>query len=207
MDINWVLFLSVSLLLVLSPGPDTILMVKNSRESWWKSSFPTVMGILVGLVFHVFASFYGLSTVLSQSAETYRAIRVLGAVYLIYIGMKSILSAQRWIDGAAKNNHSFRSAFDFFREGFISNVLNPKVALFYVSYIPQFIGIGDNFFIHFLILSTIHIGLSAVWLFIISVFVKWFLRLLNQPSVKQKIDFITGGVLSLLGLKLALSET
>src|SRR5688572_22545944 len=139
-------FIAAGWLLNLTPGPDMLYIVANSLRSGARAGIVGGLGILTGCFVHIFAAAIGVGTLLATSAAAFTVIKVVGAAYLIYLGARMVLSRpQPPADlGAAAAAAGERTLAAIFRGGFWTNVLNPKVALFFLAFVPQFIAPGTD---------------------------------------------------------------
>jgi len=222
-------FIPVALLLTLLPGADTALVTRNALALGLPGARWTILGILTGCLIHATASALGLSAILATSARAYEIVKYVGAVYLVWIGVQGILnarnvvgsesktltrfyqrrpwvSAQRRADGGERSAVSGAVSADPFTQGFLTNILNPKVALFYLTFLPQFIPAGAPILRTSLLLAMIHNVLGFAWLSIYAQFVDRQRVALTRPVVKAWLERVTGGALVLLGARLAWSR-
>jgi len=134
---NFYLFLSVSILVNLSPGPDMLYTAARSLSQGIKAGIFSAMGIFTGCLFHITAAIFGLSKIIEESAFVFSIIKYAGAVYLIYLGLRSLLRKKK--REAVMAPLPILSYRKIFMQGMITNLLNPKVAIFFLSFLPQFI--------------------------------------------------------------------
>ena len=158
-------YCALAALLTITPGADTLLVLRNAMRGGWSDGMATTLGISSGLLGHATLSALGLSVVLQRSAEAYRVLQWAGAAYLVWLGVDSWLRARRArpveeVRGAGSPATVRRS----FGEGLWTNLLNPKVAVFYLAFLPQFVGPGDAALPRSLFLASLHIGMGIVWL-------------------------------------------
>lgn len=207
-------FLVLCFLLTITPGADTALVLKSSMGGGRKLFIATICGICVGLLFHATMSSLGLSAVLQKSAKMYSIIKILGAGYLIYLGIRGLYEA--WRMGQRTQNVSKSTGLDRqvlisplteFRNGLLTNVLNPKVAVFYLTFLPQFVDIQKNVFLQSVGLSLIHIAMSFIWLYLIGQFVTYFKDQLAKLAVRRSVETATGLALLAFGIRLAASTS
>src|SRR6516162_6637409 len=136
------LFLAAGILLNLTPGPDTAYILGRTVAQGREVGIASAFGICVGSIFHTSAAALGLSAILATSALAFRAIKLLGGAYLIFLGIKMILERSGQLSLPSNfRRHTVASAF---RQGVLTNVLNPKVALFFLAFLPQFIDPGSD---------------------------------------------------------------
>jgi len=139
---NFYLFLTVSLLINLSPGPDMIYTAARSLSQGIKAGTFSALGIFVGCLFHTTAAIFGLSTIIEESVLLFSIIKYAGAAYLIYLGIRSLLKTKRRKDIDTLPTLTNRKIFF---QGMVTNILNPKVAIFFLSFLPQFINPQSNY--------------------------------------------------------------
>src|SRR6185503_13607188 len=139
------MFVVAAALLTISPGPDTMLVLRNTLRGGRVDGWRTTLGISVGLIVHATLSSAGLSVILLRSATLFGFVKLLGAGYLVWLGLQSIMAAMRREMPAARPpaRPAAASSGRPFRQGVLTNVLNPKVAIFYLAFLPQFIAPGD----------------------------------------------------------------
>ena len=198
-------FVPVALLLALIPGADTALVTKNALARGLRGAQWTIIGISVGCLVHASASALGLSAILATSARAYETVKLVGAGYLIWIGVQSIRSAGALAPATTTSVAQPRDGggTHSFTQGFLTNVLNPKVALFYLTFLPQFIPAGAPVLRTSLLLAGIHIVIGFAWLSLYARFVDRLRGALTRPVVKAWLERVTGGALMLLGARLA----
>ncbi|MDP9274326.1 MAG: LysE family translocator, partial [Chloroflexota bacterium] len=146
------------------PGADMALVAKVTLLDGRRAAFFTSLGICAGLPLHATASALGLSLILATSTEAFAVVKFAGAAYLAYLGIRTIRDSVRPVADVRVTVAPARSRRAAFGQGFLSNVLNPKVALFYLTFLPQFISPGDNVLAKSLLLAGIHAVLGLVWL-------------------------------------------
>ena len=157
-------FIGIAALLTVLPGADMALVAKVTLLDGKRAAFFTSLGICAGLPVHATASALGLSLILATSAEAFAVVKFAGAAYLAYLGVRTIRDSLRPVAETGVIAAPARSRRAAFAQGFLSNVLNPKVALFYLTFLPQFISPGDNVLAKSLLLAGIHAVLGLVWL-------------------------------------------
>ena len=153
------LFILAGLLLNITPGPDMLYIAARTARQGFVSGLAAVMGINAGCLVHTFAAAIGLSAILTASAEAFFIVKLVGAAYLVYVGISMLL--EKKIDAAAvaiSPALSSKSTRQVFWQGFLTNVLNPKVALFFLAFMPQFISVDSaSKFAAFVLLGIIFI--------------------------------------------------
>lgn len=133
------LFIVSGLLLNIAPGPDSLLIVTRSASHGWRAGSAAALGIGAGTFVHVFAAALGLSAVLATSATAFTVVKYVGAAYLLYVGLSLLLSRKPAADTSAPAPAAAMSWRKVFAQGFLTNALNPKVAIFFLAFVPQFI--------------------------------------------------------------------
>jgi RhtB (resistance to homoserine/threonine) family protein len=201
-------FTLLAALMTLSPGADTLLVVRNVLRGGRRDGLATAFGICSGLYVHALLSALGISMILMHSAAAYTALKIAGAAYLAWLGLQSLRSAARERPHAAAGNARPAPvpAWRSYREGFITNVLNPKVIVFYLALLPQFIGAGDPVLAKSLLLTAIHVVEGIVWFAIVSFLVDRSRRYFLRPLLRRWIDGLCGAFLVALGVRLALQR-
>jgi threonine/homoserine/homoserine lactone efflux protein len=206
-EVNLILFLTASLALIATPGPDLIYVVTRGVAQGRRAALVSACGVCSGLVVHTSFAAIGLSALLARSAVAFSVVKYAGAAYLIYLGIKALLSRESLVatGEAAPAASRLRGVF---WQGVASNVLNPKVALFFLAFLAQFVGAGaGNAAVQMLVLGSIFALLGLVFLS----FVAFFSGALGdwiggRPNVAVALRWLTGSVLIGLGLRLALPE-
>ena len=196
-------YLVLVVLLVIAPGPDTMVMLKNSLASGGRGGLASIGGIAAGNILNGSAAALGLGALVTQSQVLFSTLRWLGVVYLCYLGVQALRGAWRG-DYSGKVGASARtSGLRCFREGFLSNVTNPKVLVMYLSVLPQFIdpvhtSVGEAL----LLANTVGV-LGAFWLLLVLFFVQRVRVWLNRRPVRRAMDALTGTALVGFGAALA----
>ncbi|MGF1763690.1 LysE family translocator [Aliivibrio kagoshimensis] len=205
MDI-WAFLIAITLL-TLTPGLDTALVIRNTSRAGWKDGVISSLGICSGLFVHALFSAIGISVLLLNSAWLFEAVKMLGAAYLIWLGVSSIRSARKSesmrFDACAGSTLDMKRSF---REGLLSNVLNPKTAIFYLAFLPQFIDPSYSAIAQSMILAALHFMIAMVWQTIVALLVEKAKRIMANPAVNRRIESITGAVLIALGAQLIINR-
>jgi RhtB (resistance to homoserine/threonine) family protein len=201
-------FALVAALVTISPGADTFLVVRNTLRGGRRDGWLTVAGICSGLFIHALLSALGVSALLAHSAAAFLALKIAGAAYLAWLGIQSLHAALRGqaradrADVAPSRVPVGRS----FREGFLTNLLNPKVIVFYLALLPQFISPGDAVLPKSLLLTAIHFLQGILWLGFVAWGVDRSRRFFLRPALRRFMDALCGTILVALGLRLALEQ-
>jgi threonine/homoserine/homoserine lactone efflux protein len=199
-------FLVVATVVVITPGVDMALVTRNASRSGRRAAVLTALGMNLGVLFWAIAAALGLAAMVAASAAAFAAIKLAGAVYLVYLGLVALRSARRGgaqvASGERTGNVRGRASF---REGLVSNLLNPKIAVFFTSLLPQCAGAGAST-ADLLLLGLLFNTLGVAWLTSYAVVATRGRNLLSRRAVKRTLDRATGIVLIGLGARLALER-
>lgn len=197
-------------LLTLTPGVDTMLVIRNSGRGGWLDGATTSLGICSGLFVHATLSALGISIILLQTAWAFTLLKYLGGAYLIWLGLCSLKKA-----GASKNNYKIQNieakphrfkVKQSLREGFLSNVLNPKTILFYMAFLPQFVDPGGNTLLQSLFVAFIHFCIGMIYQCGLAAMVGKAKHLVSGGSISRSLNAMTGAVFIYIGLRLAVTK-
>jgi threonine/homoserine/homoserine lactone efflux protein len=202
------LFVLSGFLLNVTPGPDTLYIVGRSSTQGWRAGAVAALGIGAGTLVHICAAALGLSAILAASATAFSVVKIIGAAYLLYVGISLIRSA-----GAAPSSPGAVvarqvSTHGIFLQGFLTNVLNPKVALFFLAFLPQFVAAdGAAKPLAFVLLGAIFDFNGTLW----NLFIAWSTarlssRLAPSTMFKRWFNRCVGGVFVFIGVRLALAH-
>ncbi|EZX21703.1 hypothetical protein V070_01633 [Staphylococcus aureus C0673] len=199
--VSFQLFLITVLIICITPGIDMMFILNRSISQGRDAGIYSALGVSVGAVVHTVLSGLGLSVILQTSVVLFTIIKIVGAVYLIYLGIQMFISKQSLI---SIKKTVYQSRRKLFVQGVITNVTNPKVALFFISFIPQFISVDNQYGpIPFLILGSIFAVMGAITSFIIAIFSSSLTAKLRDNIVAEKIiNKISGAVFVILGISL-----
>ena len=197
-------------ILAMVPGVDTMLVIRNVLQRGRLAGIATGIGACSGVFVHATFSAVGLSLILARSAEAYSIVKLVGAAYLAVLGIWTVMTARRAdhpaVDAVTVPRPGERRLGLSYASGLLSNLLNPKAAIFYLAFLPQFIAPGDPVLLKSLMLAGIHFAVAAVWLSIVAMMVGQFSHVLASGKVKQRLEYGSGVVIGLLGLRLALDR-
>jgi RhtB (resistance to homoserine/threonine) family protein len=199
-DPRLVAFVGVAAVLTILPGADMALVMRNVLALGRPRTMLTIAGIACGCVIHATASALGMSAVLATSATAFTVMKTAGAAYLVWIGVQSFRARETV---TASDRSKGTPATAPFAQGFLTNVLNPKVAIFYLTFLPQFIAPGEPVLRRSLFLAAVHIAMGIVWLSAYAWFIERLGTVLARPTVKAWLERATGGLLIALGVRLA----
>ena len=202
-------FAIAALVLIMLPGPDQALITRNALVGGRRGGLLTMVGGVLGLAVHATAAAVGLSALLLASAKAFTVLKIVGAVYLLWLAVQMLWSATRSPRpsrqeqaGAAPERRS-----GYLRQGFLPNALNPKVALFFVTFLPQFLHSGSGSpRTEALLLSGVFGVLYLLWFGLYALAVERLGRWLCRPRVKARIEAITGLVLATVAIRLAVAS-
>lgn len=199
---NLLVFLAAGVLLNLTPGQDTIYILTRSISQGRRAGVLSVLGITSGSVVHTLAAAFGLSAILATSARVFAAMRVLGAAYLVYLGLRMLLRRpprDERIDDLAGED-----AWSIYRAGFLTNLLNPKVALFFLAFLPQFVSpLAGSRIGAFLFLGGLFITTGTIWCLVLAWSGAAMSARLRRPGTRSTLQRVTGIVFVGTGIKLA----
>lgn len=200
--INYGMYITSSIILALIPGTDTVFILGQSISNSRKSGIYSALGVCSGILVHTFLAAFGLSIILKNSITAFNIVKSLGALYLVYMGIKSIRSKEDMlISDGEKSRENLKKSFV---QGVISNVLNPKVALFFLAFLPQFVD-NENTYgaLPFAILGLTSFMISGIWCVSLSIFASLISKFLKRNKNFGKIiNKISGTIFIILGINL-----
>lgn len=197
-------FTAAAALLTVAPGLDTALVLRTAAVEGPRRALLAGLGICLGCLGWGAIVALGLGALLAASATAYAALRWIGAAYLAWLGLRLLLSPRdRFEDGAAPGGDG---GGGWLGRGFLTNMLNPKVGIFYVSFLPQFIPAGSAVAATTLLLALIHALLGLAWFGLLVAAVHPLSRALRRPAFIRTLDRLTGGIFLLFAARLALSR-
>ena len=193
------LFLGVSALVIAIPGQDTALTIRNTLLGSRATGVATALGVGAGQAAWTVATALGVGALLAASEPAFAALRLAGAAYLVWLGLRTLWTAVRGADKAGRGGRAARRPTIAFRQGLLSNLGNPKMLAFFTSLLPQFSSTGAGLLAHGLVFCA----LTTIWLSGYSVVVSRARSLLDRGRVRRAVDAVTGSVLVAFGLRLA----
>lgn len=196
-----VAFTAAAVLIVLLPGPDTLVVVRNLVRGGRRQAASTVVGVLSGLMIWVVTAALGLSAVLRASHDAYLALRIVGACYLVWLGARSLTSRGESPPAPAAGVGRLRTGYV---GGLLTDVLNPKVGVFFVTFLPGFVPHGEAVGWFSLLLGGIFIALTALYFAIVLIASEPVTRWISTARIRRRMDRCTGLILLVFGLRLAL---
>jgi len=202
---NYLLFIIMSICLIILPGPDTAMATKNTLTSGKIGGVKTVFGTCIALLIHTLAAVIGLSAIIVKSALLFSIFKYVGAIYLVYLGIKALLS----LNSIDTNELPMKRADEnssCFRQGFLTNLLNPKIAVFFLTFLPQFLNPSHNTFIQLLVMGLTYLVLTIIWFAFYIFLIDKISAFMKKPKTQRYIQGLTGIVLIGFGIKLALEK-
>jgi threonine/homoserine/homoserine lactone efflux protein len=201
-------YVGVVVAIALLPGPDTAVVTKNALIHGREAALGTAMGVNVGLSVWTLATALGVAAILRSSATVYDALKLAGALYLIWIGAHALWDSRRARRDASAGAASGR-AIDGrggFLQGVISNLANPKVGIFFTSLLPQFVSPHSSALLQMLMLGGIFIAFNVFWMCSYALAAVRLAHVLSRPRVKAAVDRVSGLVLVGVGIRLAIER-
>ena len=200
MQLQLVSFLAVSAVLIVAPGPDMALVARYALLGGRRAAFVASIGVGTGLTIWTLAASVGLAALLRQSEPAFVALKFVGVSYLVFLGVQALRSAWQPRDAGASMAHA--RARHAFRQGLLSNLGNPKIAVFFTSFLPQFTTSGASF-LSLLVLGLLFCAMTFVWLVGYGTVVAKAGEVLRRPRVRGVLEGLTGAVLLAFGVRLA----
>jgi threonine/homoserine/homoserine lactone efflux protein len=188
-------FLLISAIVVLTPGVDMALVTKNALLHGRRAARATALGVNLGIFIWTLAAALGLAAVIAASAVAFTAIKLVGALYLVYLGLRALLGSAEATPTPARGSA--------FRQGLASNLLNPKIAVFFTSLLPQFVDAQHAKPQDLLLLGLLFNCMGVLWLLVYAELAARGRNVLRRPRVKRALDRLSGVALVALGVRLA----
>lgn len=197
--VNYGAFIAASVLLNVTPGADTIYILTKSASGGRKQGIASALGISSGILIHTVLVSLGLSVILATSAMAFHSMKLLGATYLLVMGIRTLLQKGSFL---TQQEDRKKSTFAVYRQGVITNALNPKVALFFLTLLPQYVSAGSNYGpLPFLLLGLTFVCTSTIWCVFIAFCSSFLTKLLQKSEKTGKIaNRVTGCIYIGLGL-------
>ena len=198
------LFMATAVVLVLTPGQDTFFILGRSIASGRPAGIAAALGITVGSIGHTLLAALGLSALLATSPYAFTVVKFAGAAYLFYIGVRALLSRSSGLPGEPANGGD-DGRWSAFRQGIVTNLLNPKVALFFLALMPQFISADSNHKVAaFIALGVSFMTLGLAWCLVLAIGASSLRALfLRRPSMASILNKVAGSMFIALGIRLA----
>ena len=206
MDTQLIAFAGVSLLLAVTPGPDMAVVTRNALAHGRRGVVLTTSGIALALVIWVTATAVGLSALLRSSGEVLFLLKIVGACYLAYLGVRTLLESRARPADLLAATPPAAPAHAVFRQGFLSAISNPKLGVFFVTFLPQFVLPGQPVLPRLLELGVTFALIGWIWMNVYGLFVTRLRHVITAPRVRQWMQRVTGVVLLGFGARLALER-
>ncbi|MFD1388443.1 LysE family translocator [Oceanobacillus oncorhynchi subsp. oncorhynchi] len=206
---NLLAYILMALIMSMLPGTDTVLMMKNTFRYGAKAGCATILGIAFVLTFWTMIAVFGLSVVIAQSVFLFNIIKYLGAAYLIYLGIRAFISRDTFsMEAVSEKNDNRKTAKPYYKDSFfqgaISNILNPKTVVVYITFMPQFIDISGNVNQQLIFLGCILTLIASGWFFMLVYFLDTMKRWLKKPGFQKVFQKCAGLLLMGFGVKLVI---
>ena len=204
---NYMGFIIAAIILTLTPGADTMYILTRSAAQGKDAGLVSVAGIISGCVVHVLCAAFGLSMILSTSASVFSMIKWAGALYLIYLGIKMFVGKNQILK-TLSNDHEPKRLIKIYKQGVFTNILNPKVGLFFISFLPQFIN-QDNASgpIPFLVLGATFLVIGTIYSIFIAFAASYMTNTLRNNKTVESILYKLSGIIFIgFGLKIAFNH-
>jgi RhtB (resistance to homoserine/threonine) family protein len=206
-DAHFLVFIGVAAIVIVVPGPDTAVVTKNILMYGRRTALGTSLGVSAGLAVWTLAAALGVASLVRASAVAFTTLKLIGAIYLIWLGLQALRAAGRGYDAdgeaATTSGRRALSPGGGFRQGFLSDLANPKIGVFFTSLLPQFVDPGRPVLLPFLALGAVFVLMTVVWLSAYCLVAARAAEALLRPRVRAVMDRITGIVLIAIGLRLA----
>ncbi len=204
---QFVAFLLVAGLLTITPGADMALVMRHALRGGTRPAFFASLGICLGTLIWGALSALGVSVIFARSAVAFAVLKYVGGAYLVYLGARALSEAVRGhaTPRVAKNT-KVPGNTNAFTQGLATNLANPKVAVFYVTFLPQFVAPDRPVLSQSVFLASTHVVMGLIWLVLYARFIDRMAAILLTDRVKRRIEAATGAVLMALGIRLALAH-
>lgn len=201
-------FLAVAAVLTVTPGPDMALVLRNGARGGGSAAWWTGLGCCAGIAVHALAAVAGLSAILAASATLFGIVKLAGAGYLIYLGLNSWWRSFRRpvsVDTSGQGS-PLVSRTSAFRQGLLSNLLNPKIVLIFLTLLPQFVAPNEARVLTLAELAIAFLLLAVLWWWLFSMLVTALGRILSRPRVRKGFDRVTGTILTAIGVTIVVES-
>lgn len=199
--VHFEVFLLTGILLNLIPGTDTIYIISRSISQGRSAGLLSVFGILTGSVIHTLLAAFGLSVILTKSILLFQAIKIIGVIYLVYLGIKMLFSTSSI--ASPTTLPSERQVLKVYLQGILTSITNPKVALFFIAFLPQFVSTSHHGPLPFLILGLTFTVTGGIWCILLALFSSYATyKLRSNTKIAMVLNKVTGIVFIGMGLNL-----
>ncbi|GLS33419.1 Threonine/homoserine/homoserine lactone efflux protein [Mesorhizobium albiziae] len=204
-------FLGVSIVVIVTPGPDTAITIRNTLLGGRAGGVFTALGIAAGQTVWAVATSAGMVAILVASEPLFLAVKYAGALYLVYLGIQALREAMAPSQAAAVGNGLVQPSFRLrppvaFRQGLISDLGNPKMAVFFASLLPQFLPPGQASFSALLLLGVVFAAMTFAWLAFYAAVIAKAGDFLRRPAIRRAVEGVTGVLLIGLGMRIAAEQ-
>ncbi len=206
MDADLLAFVGVSLLLSVTPGPDMAVVTRNALAHGRRGVVLTTSGIALALLVWVAATAFGVSALLRASADLFFVLKVVGAAYLAYLGLRTLWDSRRKPADLMAGAPPPAPAHAIFRQGFLSALTNPKLGVFFVTFLPQFVETGQALLPRLLELGLVFAAIGWIWMNLYGLLVTRIREFITASRVRQWMERVTGVVLVGFGARLAVER-
>jgi RhtB (resistance to homoserine/threonine) family protein len=204
--VHFLVFMGVAAIVIVMPGPDTAVVTKNVLVHGRRTALGTSLGVSAGLSVWTLAAAIGVASVVRASAVAFTVLKLIGALYLVWLGLQALRAAGHAVAGEQASLAAPRPAMGAlggFRQGLLSDLANPKVGIFFTSLLPQFVEPGHPVLLPFIALGAVFVVMTALWLCAYCMIAARAAETLRRPRVRAALDRVTGIVLIAFGLRLA----
>ena len=208
MGAHLLVFIPFAAIVIVVPGPDTAVVTKNVLVHGRRAALGTSLGVSAGLSVWTIAAAVGVASVLRASAVAFTVLKLIGALYLVWLGIQALRAARHAGSDEPRLalDRPAMSAAGGFRQGLLSDLANPKIGIFFTSLLPQFVAPGHSVLLPFLALGAVFALMTLLWLFAYCLLAARAATTLQRPRVKAAMDRVTGVVLIALGLRVAIEH-
>ena len=197
-------FIAASVALTLLPGPDILFVLSISISQGKKAGIATASGLCTGLLFHTTAAALGISALVYGSAIAFTIVKYAGALYLIYLALKALKESGTFFSSIKVKETDM---FLLYKRGILMNLLNPKVSLFFLAFLPQFVSTGSGSIpMQMIFLGVVFLFQALFIFFLVSIFAGFIgSRIMEMPNAGKYVNWAKAGIFSIIGVELALS--
>jgi RhtB (resistance to homoserine/threonine) family protein len=205
MGTHLLVFIGVAALVIIIPGPDTAVVTRNVLVHGRRAAIGTSFGVSAGLAVWTVAAAVGVASLVRASAVAFTVLKLIGALYLMWLGLQALRAARHASDEQDPRlaSRPALSPLGGFRQGLFSDLANPKIGVFFTSLLPQFVDPGRPVLLPFLVLGAVFVLMTVLWLCAYCLVAARAAQTLQRPTVKAALDRFTGIVLIAIGLRLA----
>jgi RhtB (resistance to homoserine/threonine) family protein len=199
-------FIGVAAIVIVVPGPDTAVVTKNVLVHGRRAAFGASLGVSAGLAVWTLAAAVGVASVVRASAVAFTVLKLVGALYLIWLGLQALRAARNATGREHDSPDATKPAMGArggFRQGFLSDLANPKIGVFFTSLLPQFVDPGRPVLLPFIGLGAVFVLMTVLWLCAYCLIAARAAETLRRPAVRAALDRVTGIVLIAIGLRIA----